>query len=227
MGFWILCESASTMYFIDFPRTVTALLNRTFRPSVRSSSLAASLLSMRRKDATPRVPTHTCAQPTARPGTRLPPRSTARRSLLMLLAMAWCLSHSAWALDVNRASAAQLTSLRGIGPKIAARILQERNRGGPFVSLDNLAERVNGIGSKTVRRLEAAGLNVQGRPVLQTAPSPTTSRSMADPMSGSMTKSTPSALLERRSGRVPVPFAGPMPGARRPIQAPTIRSGGL
>lgn len=48
-------------------------------------------------------------------------------------------------IDVNRASAAELALLPGIGPALAARIVEERERNGPFVSLDDLV-RVRGIG---------------------------------------------------------------------------------
>lgn len=56
-------------------------------------------------------------------------------------------------LDLNRASAAELESLPGIGPKLAARILAERTAHGPFRSLEDLAARVSGIGPKSVERI--------------------------------------------------------------------------
>jgi competence protein ComEA len=48
-------------------------------------------------------------------------------------------------IDVNRASASELALLPGIGPALAARIVEERERNGPFASLDDLV-RVRGIG---------------------------------------------------------------------------------
>jgi competence protein ComEA len=48
-------------------------------------------------------------------------------------------------IDVNRATAAQLETLPGVGPATAAAIITERERNGPFVSVDDL-ERVPGIG---------------------------------------------------------------------------------
>lgn len=48
-------------------------------------------------------------------------------------------------IDVNRATAAQLESLPGVGPATAAAIVTDRERNGPFVSVDDL-ERVPGIG---------------------------------------------------------------------------------
>jgi competence protein ComEA len=48
-------------------------------------------------------------------------------------------------IDLNRASAADLETLPGIGPATAAAIVDDRERNGPFSSVDDL-ERVPGIG---------------------------------------------------------------------------------
>ena len=48
-------------------------------------------------------------------------------------------------LDINRADAALLDSLPGVGPATAAAIVAERDRNGPFLGVDDL-ERVPGIG---------------------------------------------------------------------------------
>jgi|GEM_PF-887840 len=55
-------------------------------------------------------------------------------------------------LDLNQANAIELQGLPGIGPVLAQRILAERVRG-PFQSLEDLAERVRGIGPRTAERL--------------------------------------------------------------------------
>lgn len=52
-------------------------------------------------------------------------------------------------LDINRASAEELELLPRIGPTLAARILEDRERRGPFRSVADLA-RVRGIGPRTV-----------------------------------------------------------------------------
>ena len=56
-------------------------------------------------------------------------------------------------LDVNSASSRALERLEGIGPKLAGRIIEERNRGGPFADAEDLAARVRGIGALTIERL--------------------------------------------------------------------------
>jgi competence ComEA-like helix-hairpin-helix protein len=55
-------------------------------------------------------------------------------------------------LDVNRASAAALETLPGIGPVMAARIVVDREDRGAFRSVDDL-DRVRGVGPATVARL--------------------------------------------------------------------------
>ncbi len=48
-------------------------------------------------------------------------------------------------IDVNRASATDLETLPGVGPATSAAIVAERERNGPFLTVDDL-ERVPGIG---------------------------------------------------------------------------------
>ena len=57
-------------------------------------------------------------------------------------------------IDVNAADAAELERLPGVGPALAARIVEERERRGPFRSTEDLT-RVRGIGPKTRQALEA------------------------------------------------------------------------
>lgn len=54
-------------------------------------------------------------------------------------------------LDINRASAADLEALPGIGPALAARIVAHRAAHGPFTSVEDLLA-VGGIGPKTLDR---------------------------------------------------------------------------
>jgi competence protein ComEA len=56
-------------------------------------------------------------------------------------------------LDVNRASADELTLIPGIGPKLAQRIVDERARRGGFTNLTELRS-VRGLGPKIWLRVE-------------------------------------------------------------------------
>ena len=55
-------------------------------------------------------------------------------------------------ININRASAAELEALPGVGPATADQIVRDRNANGPFSSVDDLT-RVSGIGPATVEKL--------------------------------------------------------------------------
>jgi len=51
------------------------------------------------------------------------------------------------AVDVNKATQADLESIKGIGPMISTKIIDERKKGGPFKDWDDVITRVKGIGN--------------------------------------------------------------------------------
>lgn len=55
-------------------------------------------------------------------------------------------------VDLNRATAAELDALPGVGPAVAARIVAYRSANGPFRSAEDLLN-VAGIGDRTLERL--------------------------------------------------------------------------
>lgn len=55
-------------------------------------------------------------------------------------------------IDINRASASELTVLPQIGEALAARIVEDRERNGPYGTMDELV-RVPMIGPRTVERI--------------------------------------------------------------------------
>lgn len=87
---------------------------------------------------------------------------------LLYLVLAFLGAHYAWATNLNEASSAALQRLPGIGPKTATLIVEERDRGGAFTSLDDLSARVRGIGPKKKQALQEAGLFVGDQPVTAT-----------------------------------------------------------
>ena len=66
------------------------------------------------------------------------------------------------ATDANTASKEDLDKVKGIGPAIAQKIVDERQKNGPFKSLDDLALRVKGVGDTSVKKMAAEGLTVGG-----------------------------------------------------------------
>jgi competence protein ComEA len=84
------------------------------------------------------------------------------KKLLLTLTMLASMG-AAWAqVDVNKADAAALDSIRGLGPAKTKAILEERKKG-DFKDWADLEQRVKGIGEKNAVKLSAAGLQVNGK----------------------------------------------------------------
>jgi len=54
-------------------------------------------------------------------------------------------------ININTASAEELTQLRGIGPKYAAKIVEYREQNGPFASAEDIMK-ISGIGPVTFEK---------------------------------------------------------------------------
>jgi competence protein ComEA len=65
------------------------------------------------------------------------------------------------AVDVNKGTQADLESIKGIGPTIATKILDERKKGA-FKDWNDMVVRVKGIGENNAARFSADGLTVNG-----------------------------------------------------------------
>lgn len=66
------------------------------------------------------------------------------------------------AVDVNKATAAELDSIKGIGPAISAKILDEKKKGGNFKDWNDLVTRVSGVGEANAAKFSSEGLTVGG-----------------------------------------------------------------
>jgi competence protein ComEA len=66
-------------------------------------------------------------------------------------------------VDVNKADQAALDSVKGIGPAMSKRIVDERKKGGDFKDWADFEKRVKGIGDKNSTKLSQAGLTVNGQ----------------------------------------------------------------
>ena len=82
------------------------------------------------------------------------------RAALVALLLGWATLVSA-AVDVNKASQAELESIKGIGPAMSGRILDERKKS-TFKDWDDLLLRVEGMGPGNARKMSEAGLTVNG-----------------------------------------------------------------
>lgn len=65
--------------------------------------------------------------------------------------------------DVNKADQAGLDGIKGIGPAMSKRILDERKKG-EFKDWTDFETRVKGVGDKSANKLSDAGLTVNGQP---------------------------------------------------------------
>ena len=82
------------------------------------------------------------------------------KKLLMFITMLYA-SIAFAAVDVNQANAAELDSIKGIGPAISGKIIEERKKG-TFKDWSDLLARVNGIGPKSAANFSKGGLTVGG-----------------------------------------------------------------
>jgi len=81
---------------------------------------------------------------------------TNRKILVILMATLFCISLVPMALaadgdkiNINTATAEQLTQLKRIGPKYAEKIIRYREANGPFAKVEDITK-VKGIGPKTL-----------------------------------------------------------------------------
>jgi competence protein ComEA len=86
-----------------------------------------------------------------------------KRVLFALTTLVAAMSVSFAAIDVNKASAAELDSIKGIGPAMSKRIIDERSAKGSFKDWSDFDMRVKGIGEKSSIKLSSAGLTVNGQ----------------------------------------------------------------
>ena len=65
------------------------------------------------------------------------------------------------AVDANKGTAAELDSIKGIGPSISSKILDERKKGN-FKDWADFISRVKGLGETNAAKFSAEGLTVNG-----------------------------------------------------------------
>ena len=66
-------------------------------------------------------------------------------------------------VDVNKADAAALDSVKGVGPAMSKAIIDERTKGGAFKDWSDFQKRVKGVQQKRAAQLSKAGLQVNGQ----------------------------------------------------------------
>ena len=82
------------------------------------------------------------------------------KKILAIAAMLYAAASFA-AVDVNKAGAAELDSIKGIGPAMSTKILDERKKGN-FKDWNDFIERVKGVGEANAAKFSAEGMTVGG-----------------------------------------------------------------
>jgi competence protein ComEA len=65
------------------------------------------------------------------------------------------------AVDANKATPTELETIKGIGPAVATKIVDERKKGA-FKDWNDMVERVKGVGEGNAAKFSAEGLTVNG-----------------------------------------------------------------
>jgi competence protein ComEA len=119
------------------------------------------------------------------------------------------------AVDVNKASQADLETIKGIGPGISGKILDERKKGA-FKDWPDLVERVKGVGEGNAAKFSDAGLTVNGGVYKGAAPAAKSEKAeKAD-----KTAAKPKAMPPPRRKKKPRRPRAPTRPRRRPDPAP-------
>ena len=111
------------------------------------------------------------------------------------------------AVDVNKATSAELDSIKGIGPGTAEKIMKAR-AAGDFKDWADLEKRVAGIKDKRAVKLSAAGLTVGGASFAGAAPAAPTAGKKADKaMTAPAAAATPAAMPAAAAPAMPTASA--------------------
>jgi competence protein ComEA len=103
------------------------------------------------------------------------------------------------AVDVNKATAAELDGIKGIGPAISAKILDEKKKGGNFKDWDDLVKRVNGVGEANAVKFSAEGLTVGGASFKGVAAAPAAKKDEKPAAAKEAKDAKPAATTEKKA----------------------------
>lgn len=90
------------------------------------------------------------------------------KKFLAFALAAICTATAFAAVDVNKATEADLDGIKGVGPGLSTRILAERKKG-EFKDWNDFIDRVRGVGQGNAGKFSANGLTVNGVAYKRTA----------------------------------------------------------
>ena len=111
-----------------------------------------------------------------------------KKFLFLLLALFAAAAFAA--ADANKATQAELEAIKGIGPALATKILDERKKGA-FKDWQDMVDRVKGVGENNAVKFSEAGLTVGGSSFKGAAPKPEAAAMKKEPA-----KMTPAPVVE-------------------------------
>ena len=107
-------------------------------------------------------------------------------ALVAMLSAAVCFA----AVDVNNAGAADLDSIKGIGPAMSSKIIDERKKGN-FKDWNDFTTRVKGVGEKSAAKFSNEGLTVSGATYKGVTASPSANKTAVKANTKPTTTATP------------------------------------
>ena len=84
------------------------------------------------------------------------------------------------AVDINKATQAELETVKGIGPAIAGKMLDERKKS-PFKDWADMVTRVKGVGEGNAAKFSTEGLTVNGQAFNKSAAAPAAAKTADKP----------------------------------------------
>ena len=120
------------------------------------------------------------------------------------------------AVDVNKATAAELDGIKGIGPAISAKIMDERKKGN-FKDWNDLIERVKGVGEGNAVKFSAEGLTVGGAGFKGVAAAPSAAKKDEKPAAAA--KAPVAAAPAAAATAAPATAAAKAPAAKEAVAA--------
>lgn len=118
------------------------------------------------------------------------------KKILALVAMLYAAACFA-AVDVNKANAAELDSIKGIGPAMSGKILDERKKSN-FKDWNDFIDRVKGVGEKNAAKFSTEGLTVNDATYKGVTAAPSAKKEAAKPPVAKAEAAKPAASAAKK-----------------------------
>ena len=122
------------------------------------------------------------------------------------------------AVDANKATQAELEAVKGIGPALATKILDERKKG-DFKDWQDMVVRVKGVGERNAAKFSTDGLTVNGA-AFSGAPAKTDNAPSSKPAQAPKSSPSPAASTAASKGADNTPSAKPAQAPKNSATAP-------